>query len=96
MARADLHVLGGIAPVVRLLAGDSPQVVALAAYVLGTAASNNPTFQRHLLAAHADIFESLIQVRMFACTCMCRSVHVHACMCTYRTISWSPRTPLEA
>ncbi|GIL44565.1 hypothetical protein Vafri_2090, partial [Volvox africanus] len=57
----DLHPLGGITAVVTQLTRGS-EVAAAAAYVLGTAASNNPSFQRALLAEHPDIVDTLIQV----------------------------------
>lgn len=45
----DLRALGGIAPVVLHLQSPNPELAAAAAHVLGTAASNNPTFQNHLM-----------------------------------------------
>ncbi|GFR47185.1 hypothetical protein Agub_g8777, partial [Astrephomene gubernaculifera] len=62
----DLQPLGGIAPVVTQLTHGSPEVAAAAAHVLGTAASNNPTFQRQLLSDHPGIVSTLLQVSQSA------------------------------
>ncbi len=59
---ADLHILGGLEPVVAEL--NAPGGFAAAsAHVLGVAASNNERFQRQLLHAVPDIFSRLLQVR---------------------------------
>ncbi|KAL6765822.1 armadillo-type protein [Haematococcus lacustris] len=55
----DLKVLGGISPLVAALDHTHPDMRAAAAYALGTAASNNPTFQAVLLQLHPDIFHQL-------------------------------------
>ncbi|KAG2493284.1 hypothetical protein HYH03_008420 [Edaphochlamys debaryana] len=57
----DLRPLGGISPVVAVLTR-GPELAAAAAHVLGTACSNNPTFQRALMAAHPDIVGTLLRV----------------------------------
>jgi hypothetical protein len=54
-----MKVLGGIVPVVERLDSEEPAVQAMAAYVLGTAASNNAIFQEHLLETVPDIFTKL-------------------------------------
>jgi hypothetical protein len=59
---ADLKTLGGLEPLVRLLQEGSPAVQAAAAYVLGTAASNNDKFQGQLLEAHPEVLAHLLQV----------------------------------
>jgi hypothetical protein len=56
---ADMKVLGGIEPVVERLEAEDPAQRAMAAYVLGTAASNNVVFQQHLLEAAPTIFTKL-------------------------------------
>lgn len=58
----DLHKMGGLAPVVALLAASSPTLQAAAAYVLGTAASNNPPFQATLLEQHPQTVAALLQI----------------------------------
>ncbi len=61
---ADLKTLGGLDPLVALLSGDDgPEVQAAAAYVVGTAGSNNHVFQEHLMAAHPGVLAHLLQVR---------------------------------
>ena len=51
---ADLHTLRGLQPVIQYLGQQSDQVQAAAAYVLGTAASNNNKFQEQLMGLHPD------------------------------------------
>jgi len=68
-AAPDMKVLGGIPPVVEQLEAQEGNLRALAAYVLGTAASNNPHFQNDLLELYPDIFSRLRQV----CVCACVS-----------------------
>lgn len=59
---ADLHTLHGLQPVVQLLAHDSPRLQAAAAFVLGTAASNNNKFQEQLMHLHPETITLLLQV----------------------------------
>lgn len=61
----DLHPLGGLSPVVAQLArlAEAPALATAAAHVIGTAASNNPTFQRALLSQHPEVVGTLLQVR---------------------------------
>lgn len=47
---------------VAALSDAAPDLRAAAAYVLGTAASNNPAFQETLLAVHPDVFSHLLKV----------------------------------
>lgn len=47
---------------VALLAASSPTLQAAAAYVLGTAASNNPPFQATLLEQHPQTVAALLQI----------------------------------
>ncbi|KAG2450497.1 hypothetical protein HYH02_004998 [Chlamydomonas schloesseri] len=60
----DLHPLGGLTPVVAQLGrlAEAPGLATAAAHVIGTAASNNPTFQRALLGAHPEVVGTLLQV----------------------------------
>ena len=60
--RSDLHTLHGLHPVVRLLADGSPSLQAAAAFVLGTAASNNNKFQEQLMHLHPESISLLLQV----------------------------------
>ena len=46
----DLHTLGALVPVLEQLRGGSGRLRALAAHVVGTAASNNPTVQAQVVA----------------------------------------------
>ncbi len=55
--------MGGLAPVVAQLLSPSPQLAAAAAHVLGTAASNNPKFQKALLTQHPHVLPTLLKVR---------------------------------
>ena len=48
---------------VALLAHDSPSLQAAAAYVLGTAASNNHKFLEELMQSHPESITVLMQVR---------------------------------
>jgi DNA-binding GntR family transcriptional regulator len=55
--------MGGLAPVVALLAPRQPAgLQAAAAHLLGTAASNNHEFQRQLLADHPETLLLLLQL----------------------------------
>ncbi|GMH38476.1 hypothetical protein BSKO_06360 [Bryopsis sp. KO-2023] len=57
----DLKALDGIDIIVAYLdKGES--LATLAAYVLGTAASNNPKFQNDLVGSHPDVFKTLIEM----------------------------------
>mmetsp|Transcript_20566 Transcript_20566/g.57334 ORF Transcript_20566/g.57334 Transcript_20566/m.57334 type:complete len:309 (+) Transcript_20566:122-1048(+) len=58
----DMKVLGAISPVVDLLKAEEGTLRAAAAYVVGTAASNNPRFQLDLLEVYPDIFSRLRQL----------------------------------
>ncbi|KAI8467908.1 MAG: hypothetical protein J3K34DRAFT_24864 [Monoraphidium minutum] len=59
----DLHTLGGLAPVVSLLAEPHPPAVrAAAAHVVGTAASNNLKFIAQLVALHPGAPAALLAV----------------------------------
>lgn len=60
---SDLPSMGGLAPVVAQLLSPSPQLAAAAAHVLGTAASNNPKFQKALLTQHPHVLPTLLKVR---------------------------------
>eukprot|EP00983_Pelagomonas_calceolata_P028667 897692-Pelagomonas_calceolata.AAC.1 len=60
---AYMKVLGAISPVVDLLKAEEGTLRAAAAYVVGTAASNNPRFQLDLLEVYPDIFSRLRQVQ---------------------------------
>ena len=57
----DLQSLDGIACLVDQLTS-SDERASLAAHVIGVAASNNPTFQNHLLVADPEILSKLIKV----------------------------------
>ena len=60
---ADLRGMGGIPPLLAALRREgSPGVQAAAAYVLGTAAANNPVFQQHLLEEAPATLQQLTQV----------------------------------
>lgn len=60
---ADLKVLGGLGPLVSLLAADQPpELQEGAAYVLGTAASNNDKLVGVLVKEQANLLEELLQV----------------------------------
>jgi hypothetical protein len=60
---ADLKTLDGLDPLVALLSEDnSPEVQAAAAYVIGTAGSNNDKFQEQLMGAHPGVLARLLQV----------------------------------
>ncbi|KAF5838370.1 armadillo-type protein, partial [Dunaliella salina] len=58
----NMKVLGAISPVVDLLRAEEGTIRAAAAYVVGTAASNNPQFQIDLLELSPDIFSRLRQL----------------------------------
>ncbi|GAB4817589.1 hypothetical protein N2152v2_004635 [Parachlorella kessleri] len=58
----DLDKLGGVGPMVALLGSPSPLLRAGAAYVLGTAASNNGPFQQTLMQAHPEVVPALMQL----------------------------------
>eukprot|EP00878_Enallax_costatus_P044755 GHUV01053489.1.p1 GENE.GHUV01053489.1~~GHUV01053489.1.p1 ORF type:complete len:115 (+),score=64.42 GHUV01053489.1:38-346(+) len=61
----DLKVLGGLAPLVSLLSADQPpELQEGAAYVLGTAASNNDKLVDVLLKEHPGLLQQLLQVGM--------------------------------
>ncbi len=59
---ADLHTLHGLQPVVQLLSQDSPSLQAAAAFVLGTAASNNNKFQEQLMQLYPETVSLLLKV----------------------------------
>ena len=61
---ADLHTLHGLQPVVQLLLQESPSLQAAAAFVLGTAASNNNKFQEQLMALYPESITCLLQVSL--------------------------------
>lgn len=59
----DLKVLGGLGPLVSLLSADQPdELQEGAAYVLGTAASNNAQLVEVLLKEQPELLEQLLQV----------------------------------
>ncbi|KAL0022481.1 hypothetical protein WJX79_009954 [Trebouxia sp. C0005] len=58
----DLHTLQGLQPVVQLLVQDSTSVQAAAAFVLGTAASNNNKFQEQLMELYPESVMHLLRV----------------------------------
>lgn len=60
---ADLKVLGGLEPLVALLADDRvPSLQAGAAYVLGTAVSNNEKLADVFVKEHPQLLQQLMQV----------------------------------
>lgn len=60
---SDLKVLGGLEPLVGLLAdGTDPSLQAGAAYVLGTAASNNEKLAGVLVKDHPHLLQQLLKV----------------------------------
>ena len=59
---ADLKVLGAIAPIIKQLQANAPEVQAAAAHVLGVAASNNLRFQTDALEAEPRLLHRLVQV----------------------------------
>lgn len=60
----DLKVLGGLPPLVDLLQQQQqPELQEGAAYVLGTAASNNAKLVEALLQQHPGAMQQLLQVR---------------------------------
>ncbi len=61
---ADLHTLQGLQPVVQLLLQDSTSVQAAAAFVLGTAASNNNKFQEQLMEVYPESVMHLLRVSL--------------------------------
>jgi hypothetical protein len=62
-ARPDLRVLGGLPPLVALLQLQQPsELQEGAAYVLGTATSNNAKLVEALLQEHPGLIEQLLQV----------------------------------
>ena len=72
---ADLKAMGGIPPL--MAAFNHPHDVRVrtaAAYVIGTAASNNPTFQTHLLEEVPDIIHELMSVSP-CCSSIERQLH---------------------
>lgn len=61
---ADLRVLGGLHRLAGLLEGQQPaELQEGAAYVLGTAASNNAKLVEALLQDHPDLIQQLLRVR---------------------------------
>eukprot|EP00775_Hariotina_reticulata_P011348 gene11348-11497_t len=59
----DLKVLGGLKPLVAVLsAGQPPELQEAAAYVLGTAASNNAELVELLLLDHPTLVQQLLQL----------------------------------
>jgi hypothetical protein len=61
---ADLHTLQGLQPVVQLLLQDSTNLQAAAAFVLGTAASNNNKFQEQLMEVYPESVMHLLRVTL--------------------------------
>lgn len=60
-APADLQGMGGLPPLVALLAAGRPTVLqAAAAHALGTAAQNNRQFQAQLLVDHPEVLQLLL------------------------------------
>jgi hypothetical protein len=60
---ADLKVLGGLDPLVTLLQDSSaPSLQAGAAYVLGTAVSNNEKLAADVIKQHPQILQQLLKV----------------------------------
>jgi hypothetical protein len=60
---ADLKVLGGLEPLVSLLQDSSaPTLQAGAAYVLGTAVSNNEKLAADVIKQHPLILQQLLKV----------------------------------
>jgi hypothetical protein len=63
MCATDLRVLGGLPPLVALLQqAQPPELQEAAAYVLGTAASNNAKLVEVLLQEHPNLLQQLLQV----------------------------------
>lgn len=59
----DLHKMNGLAPVVALLSSQQPpELQAAAAFVLGTASSNNREFQLRLMADHPESLSLLLHL----------------------------------
>ena len=75
---ADLHTLQGLQPVVQLLLQDSTSVQAAAAFVLGTAASNNNKFQEQLMEVYPESVMHLLRVRYLL---HCYSTSYIVCLC---------------
>ena len=69
---ADLHTLHGLQPVVQLLSQDSASLQAAAAFVLGTAASNNNRFQEQLMQLHPESISLLMQVHLLMSCCLAK------------------------
>lgn len=75
---ADLHTLQGLQPVVQLLLQDSASVQAAAAFVLGTAASNNNKFQEQLMEVYPESVTHLLRVSLiYAAT----GLPISFCLC---------------
>lgn len=98
--RSDLHTLHGLHPVVRLLAHNSPSLQAAAAFVLGTAASNNNKFQEQLMHLHPESISLLLQVwsQILVCVWMtsqhfslmtfCSSSRIQSCLLNWFCSHW--------
>lgn len=64
-ALPDLKVLGGLEPLIKLLEADQqPSLQAGAAYVLGTAASNNAKLAGEVLQEHPKLLQQLLKVSL--------------------------------
>ena len=59
---ADLHTLHGLQPVIERLDQESARIQAAAAFVLGTAASNNNKFQEQIMELFPDSIKLLLRV----------------------------------
>ena len=76
---ADLHTLHGLQPVVQLLSQDSASLQAAAAFVLGTAASNNNKFQEQLMQLHPESISLLMQVHLLSSCFHAKFTHRTVC-----------------
>lgn len=64
----DLKVLGGLQPLFALLqGGEAPSLQAGAAYVLGTAASNNEKLAETMISTHPELLPTLLKVKRGWC-----------------------------
>ena len=85
MCFADLHTLHGLQPVIQHLSQQSAQVQEAAAYVLGTAASNNNKFQEQLMGLYPESIRLLLMASSKSHLCLSASIHLsvtHSSPCT--------------
>lgn len=91
---ADLKVLGGLEPLVSLLAdGAGPSLQAGAAYVLGTAVSNNEKLAAVLVQEHPALLQQLLTVGGRTRVCVAAAACGRAANLLWLLLTLQPATP---